>query len=117
MKNSFTHAVLALAAIAAAGLNVAAPASVGAATRAVTTPAATAAVSHADLNLGSAAGIARLEARIRRAAESLCDEPGVRPLHSAVKGRACIADAIAAAQPQLRAAVERAAQGGGAGAR
>lgn len=117
MKTIFTHAALAAAAIVAAGLNVAAPASAQGAPRAASAPLGSAAVTHADLNLGSAAGVARLEARVRRAAEGLCGDPGVRPLHFAAKSRDCIDQAVADAQPQLRTAIERAAQGSGAGAR
>ena len=112
MNDSTTRFVLAAAAIFAAAVNVGGPASA----RGVRT-ASVASISHADLNLTSAAGIARLDARVRRAAERLCIDPGVRPLHFASQSRACVDEAVAAARPQLNRAIEQAARGRGAGSK
>lgn len=116
MNDNMIRFAFATAAILAAAINVAGPASARAATG---NPGSTvfASVSHGDLNLASAAGLARLDARVRRAAERLCIEPGVRPLHFAAQARACVEEAVAAAQPQLRRAIAEAAQGRGAGSK
>jgi UrcA family protein len=112
MNARMTRFALATAAILAAAVNVGAPASA----RAFRT-ANTASISHGDLNLASAAGIARLDARVRRAAERLCIDPGVRPLHFAAQARVCVDEAVAAARPQLDRAIEQAARGRGAGSK
>lgn len=65
----------------------------------------TAVVGYSDLNLARPAGVDRLNARIRRAAELLCVDNGVRPLSEVMLSRACTRDAIAGAQPQVDRAV------------
>lgn len=69
--------------------------------------AAAVAVDHADLNLGSNAGVRRLQARIRNAAERLCIEPGTISVQQQAASKACIAETMAAAQPQVRLAIAR----------
>ena len=69
--------------------------------------AATAAVEYADLNLASDAGVRRLQARIRSAAEQLCTEPVKTSVDQFAAGKACIAATVEAAQPQVRLAIAR----------
>ena len=69
------------------------------------TPAAV--VGHADLNLAADAGVQRLQARIRAAAERLCVEPGTASVQVQVEARNCITATVAAAQPQVRQAIAR----------
>lgn len=115
MRDRITHTALVIAALAAAGLNIAAPATAGA-TIPERAGTASAAVSHADLNLATPAGVSKLEARVRRAAERLCADAGVRPLHLVASSRACVDEAVAASGAQLRSAILQASQGSGAGA-
>jgi UrcA family protein len=63
-------------------------------------------VSYADLNLGNPAGVARLDARIRAAAERLCDATGVRDLGTRLAADKCEAELIAAAAPQAKQAAQ-----------
>jgi UrcA family protein len=65
----------------------------------------TATVSYADLDLGSAAGRARLDSRIRRAAKSLCLDEGVRDLADRLDQKSCLSFAVASARPQIEQAV------------
>ena len=63
-------------------------------------------VRYDDLNLRTAAGVERLNARIRAAADRLCIEPGVKGLDSRLAGIECRDALIAAAAPRVRSAVE-----------
>jgi UrcA family protein len=58
-------------------------------------------VAYDDLNLRSEAGLRRLDARIRTAAERLCGRPGTIPLREQRTAEACRDQAIAAATPQI----------------
>ena len=74
-------------------------------------------VTYADLDLRSPAGIARLEGRIRAAADRLCVGIGIETLAARLDGLTCRDSTIAAAAPQVRHAIEkyaaaRAASGG-----
>lgn len=69
--------------------------------------AASARVRHLDLNLATASGLSTLEERVSRAAKRLCTERGSPPLQARKASRACIADAVADASPQVRLAVAR----------
>jgi UrcA family protein len=61
----------------------------------------TARISAADLNLHSASGQARLQARIRTAAQTLCMDPAVRDVARYIAGRTCLSHALASARPQV----------------
>jgi len=65
-------------------------------------------VGYADLDLSSSAGTARLEARIRRAAENVCIENYVKPIATAQLERNCfeaaVADGLSQAEPLIGAA-------------
>jgi UrcA family protein len=65
----------------------------------------TATVSYADLDLDTAAGRARLDSRIRRAAKSLCLDEAVRDLADRLDQKACLSFAVASARPQIEQAV------------
>lgn len=82
-----------------------------AATPALAAPAAeaapTARIPFADLNLANAAGVARLNDRVRRTAEALCLSDGEEVLQRRLEAMACRDRTIAAAAPQVRRAVER----------
>ncbi len=65
----------------------------------------TATVSYADLDLGTAAGRARLDSRIRRAAKHLCLDEGVRDLADRLEQKSCLNFAVASARPQIEQAV------------
>ena len=62
-------------------------------------------VSYRDLNLASGDGVARLNRRIESAANRLCVDPNPQPLSAVMLDRACRADAIASAAPQVSAAI------------
>lgn len=62
-------------------------------------------VSYRDLNLASSDGVARLNRRIESAADRLCVDPNPQPLSAIMLDRACRADAIASATPQVSAAI------------
>lgn len=64
-------------------------------------------VAHADLNLGSEAGVRKLEARVRHAAQQLCLTPGVKTPKLYSAERNCVKQTIANAAPQVREAVAR----------
>jgi UrcA family protein len=68
---------------------------------------AAARIAYADLNLASPAGIARLNARVRGAAERLCVGAGVETLGTRLDGLACRDKTIAAAAPQVQRAIGR----------
>jgi UrcA family protein len=65
----------------------------------------TASVSYADLDLGTAAGRARLDSRIRRAAKHLCLDEGVRDLADRLDQKSCLNFAVASARPQIEQAI------------
>jgi UrcA family protein len=65
----------------------------------------TAIVNYADLDLSSPAGQAALDARVRRAAQSLCDVRGVRDIGQAMASRSCLTFALGHAQGQVERAV------------
>jgi len=99
-----------------AGLAIAAALTVtGGSVVAVTTPAhaeafaapavVAATVRYDDLNLRSAAGIERLNARIRAAADRLCIAPGVKGLDASLAGFECRDALIAAADSRVRTLV------------
>lgn len=99
-----------------AGLAIATALTVaGGSVAAVTTPAhaaevrapavLVATVRYDDLNLRTAAGVERLNGRVRAAAERLCIEPGVKGLDAGLAGIECRDALIAAAAPRVRAAV------------
>ena len=77
-----------------------------AATPIVVQAAPSATVSHADLNLGSIAGVERLNDRVRRTAEQLCVENTVKPLRQLIAERECLAGTLAKAAPQVGLAIE-----------
>ena len=64
-------------------------------------------VSYADLDLGSRAGVQKLERRIDAAAERLCVGIGIETLADRLDGAKCRDATIAAAAPQVRHAVEK----------
>ena len=66
--------------------------------------APTARVSFDDLNLRSEAGLKRLDARIRAAADRLCIGTGTETLQARLEGLACRDAAIASAAPQIQRA-------------
>lgn len=59
-------------------------------------------VSYADLDLTHPAGVAHMVARLRRAAEVVCDGPDSRDLRALEATRACQQHAIAAALEHVR---------------
>jgi UrcA family protein len=97
---SVRNTILAAAALVAAFINLSA-----AAGPAMARAADTVAVSYADLNLRNRAGRAVLGQRVADAAARLCG--GFHPLElaRAQAGRDCISATLAAAQPQLDAAI------------
>jgi UrcA family protein len=66
-------------------------------------------VSYAELNLNGPSGIAVLNGRVHRAAETLCLDSRVRDLGRASAGTACVAEALASARPQIERAIASAA--------
>jgi UrcA family protein len=72
-------------------------------------------IAYSDLNLATDAGIARLNARVRAAAERLCPSGGVEALDTRLDILACRDRVIAAAAPQVRRAIERFADARAAG--
>jgi UrcA family protein len=69
--------------------------------------APTARVAYADLDLHSKAGLARLDGRIRAAADRLCTGIGIEALAARLDALTCRDDAIAAAAPQVERAIAR----------
>ena len=97
----------ALAAIAVTGGTLAATAApLHAAELVVTAKPAQARVPYADLNLRSEAGVARLDARIRAAADRLCTGVGIEKLADRFAEARCRTATIAAAAPQVKQAIE-----------
>ena len=76
----------------------------GAASPALAAPpeAQTRIVSYADLDLGSAAGRARLEARIDRAVRAVCGRAAIKDLNALDQVLECRAESLADANAQLR---------------
>jgi UrcA family protein len=99
-------ALAALAALATTGGGIAALTGPAFAAEANGPATIVATVRYDDLNLRSAAGVDRLNARIRAAAERLCIEPGVKGLDASLAGIECRDALIAAAAPKVRSAVE-----------
>lgn len=83
------------AVVLGAGAIVPATSAAAADTVIVTAPAPSARVSYADLDLGSQAGRAQLQQRIRGAAGSLCFEDNVNPLDVRLLRHACFTAAVA----------------------
>lgn len=95
-------AALAVAATIAASAAGLAPFAGPAHAAEVSGPAVVAArIRYDDLDLRSAAGAARLAARVRAAAERVCLEPGVQRLDARLAGLECRDALIAAAGPQI----------------
>ncbi|HEX5181786.1 MAG TPA: UrcA family protein [Allosphingosinicella sp.] len=110
-RTDFKFAALAAAmALAVTGATIVATSPVSAAELVVNGNAPTARVSYADLDLGSPAGVAKLERRVAAAADRLCIGIGEEVLAARLDGFRCRNAAIAAAEPQVRRAVERTAQ-------
>jgi UrcA family protein len=74
-------------------------------------PAPSTRVAYADLNLSSPMGVATLEGRIHAAADRLCVGDGVETLHARLDALACRERAIAAADLQVRRAIDLFAAG------
>jgi UrcA family protein len=72
----------------------------------VVTGAPTARVTYADLDLRSQAGVARLESRVRAAADRLCVGIGIETLAARLDSLTCRDATIAATAPQVRRAIE-----------
>lgn len=91
-----------LSAAAAIVLFVAAPASAN------DTDAVSATVPTSDLDLGEASGVVRLNARIARAVDAVCDSSNMRGVTASRSFTICKADAMRAARAQAeRRAAER----------
>jgi UrcA family protein len=109
----------ALGAIAALGVTggtlAATSAPLHAAELVVTAKAPVARVAYDDLNLRGAAGKARLQARVRRAAETLCLGTGIESLKDRLAGAKCRDSAIEAAAPQVADAIGKAGRFASAG--
>lgn len=73
----------------------------------VVSGAPTARIVYADLNLAGDSGRKALDRRVRSAAERLCGTPGTQTLKARLDTLDCRDEAIAAAEPQVRRAVER----------
>jgi UrcA family protein len=107
MLNLKFAALGAIAALAVTGGTLAATsAPLRAAELVVTARAPAARIGYDDLNLRAAAGKARLAARVRHAAETLCVGTGVETLKDRLADAKCRDGAIAAAAPQIAKAVE-----------
>jgi UrcA family protein len=81
------------------------------------TQAPVARVAYDDVNLRSAAGVRKLQARVRRAAEQLCLEPNAKSLQVIADGKACVRVATEQAAPQIERAIGIQAAQIGAGAK
>jgi UrcA family protein len=99
-------ALAALAALATTGGGIAALTGPAFAAEANAPATIVATVRYDDLNLRSAAGVDRLNARVRAAAERLCIEPGVKGIDASLAGIECRDVLIAAAAPRVRSVVE-----------
>jgi UrcA family protein len=97
----------ALAALAVAtGTLAATSAPLHAAELVVTAKAPQARIAYGDLNLRSEAGVARLEARVRAAADRLCTGIGIEALAARVAEGRCRTATVAAAAPQVKKAID-----------
>jgi|GEM_PF-2378637 len=99
-------ALAALAAFASTGGGIAALTGPAFAAEVQAPATVVATVRYDDLNLRTAAGVERLNARIRAAAERLCIEPGVKGIDASLAGIECRDALIAAAAPRVRSVVE-----------
>jgi len=99
-------ALAALAAFASTGGGIAALTGPAFAAEVQAPATVVATVRYDDLNLRTAAGVERLNARIRSAAERLCIEPGVKGIDASLAGIECRDALIAAAAPRVRSVVE-----------
>jgi UrcA family protein len=99
-------ALAALAALASTGGGVAALTGPAFAAEVKAPATIVATVRYDDLNLRAAAGVDRLNARIRAAAERLCIEPGVKGIDASLAGIECRDALIAAAAPRVKSVVE-----------
>jgi len=99
-------ALAALAAFASTGGGIAALTGPAFAAEVQAPATVVATVRYDDLNLRTAAGVERLNARIRSAAERLCIEPGVKGIDASLAGLECRDALIAAAAPRVRSVVE-----------
>ena len=107
MLNLKFAALGSLAALAVTtGTLAATAAPVHAAELVVTAKAPQARIAYDDLNLKSAAGVAKLDARIRAAADRLCTGIGIESLAARVAADRCRTSTIAAAAPQVKKAIE-----------
>lgn len=68
----------------------------------------TANVSYADLNLAKSSDVAKLNARVKRAATRICFDRGSPDLGSKLDGMQCRDAALESAKPQITAAIARA---------
>jgi len=68
-------------------------------------PLPTEIVNYADLDLSKLAGRAALDRRVRRAAEFLCVNNGIRGFREQMEQKACLNFAIASARPQIVRAI------------
>ncbi len=66
-------------------------------------------VGYADLDLRNTAGVAKLQRRVAAAANKLCVGVGEEALADRIAGFQCRDETIAAAQPQVRRAIDRVA--------
>jgi UrcA family protein len=116
MLNLKFAALGAIAALAVTGGTLAATsAPLRAAELVVTARAPAARVAYDDLDLRGNAGKARLQARIRHAAETLCVGTGIETLKDRLAGAKCRDAAIEAAAPQIARAVASAGRFASAG--
>jgi UrcA family protein len=98
---TFTKATLALAILAAAGN--------AAAQHVSENPPPVMVVTYADLNVGSAAGLHVLQARVHAAASRLCVQVGLKPLEQQMAERRCMSAAISSAQAGIEQAIAQSA--------
>lgn len=101
-------ALAAIMAVAVTGATLVAASPAFAADVVVNAP--TARVSYADLDLGSRAGVAKLQKRVAAAAGRLCIGIGMETLAARMEDSKCEQATIAAAAPQVRRAIQRFAQ-------
>jgi UrcA family protein len=65
----------------------------------------TATVSYADLDLGKAAGMATFNGRVRSAADRICRDRGIVPLHRVMEENRCVASVLKSAHQQIQPAI------------
>jgi UrcA family protein len=97
-------ALAAIAALATTGGGIAALGAPAFAAEVKAPAIVVATVRYDDLNLKSPAGVERLNARIRAAADRLCIDPGVKGLDATLAGLECRDALIGGAAAQVRAA-------------